>query len=334
MNDISKIVVIGASAGGLKAIADLISTFPQSQGVAVFVVLHVSKQSMGAVIAQHIQKHTSLTCKVPVNGEAIKPGHLYIAPPDHHMMVKKTEIRIHNGPHENRWRPSIDILFRSAAGAFGPQVIGIILTGLLDDGTSGMGAIKRSGGTCIVQEPQEAEFADMPNNVLNNVDVDYRVSIADVGYILEDVFSKPNKPMEAIPAEIQLEADITERMNISTQALSQIASQTIFNCPDCGGGLWKINEDNLHRYRCHTGHVYTEKVLMQVQSEELEETLWVAIRILEERRNLLLTVSGHDKESGFLNSSQDKSHRAEQIATHIERLKTVLQTISLSEPND
>ena len=330
----SKIIVIGASAGGLKAVAELISKFPQNTSVAVFVVLHVSKQSMSSVIAQHIQKHTSLICAIPANGEPIKPGHLYIAPPDHHLMVKSNEIRIHDGPHENRWRPSIDVLFRSAAVTFGTRAIGIILTGLLDDGTSGMSAIKRSGGICIVQEPDEAEFSDMPINVLNNVDVDYRVPIADMGYILADLLSKPATPEAPIPRDLMIEADITERMNVNIDSLTKIGQLSVFNCPDCGGGLWKINDDNVHRYRCHTGHVYTEKVLMQVQSEELEETLWVAIRMLEERRNLLLTVSVHDKEAGFPDSATDKQERAEQVSMHIERLKAVLQVISLSEPND
>jgi two-component system chemotaxis response regulator CheB len=334
MNEISRIVVIGASAGGLQAITDLVSKLPKHPSMAMFVVLHVSKQSMGSVIAHHLQKNASMTCHIPEDQELIKPGHLYIAPPDHHMMIKGDKIRIHNGPHENRWRPSIDVLFRSAAVSYSSQVIGIILTGLLDDGTSGMGAIKRSGGICIVQEPNEAEFSDMPTNVLNNVDVDYRVPIADMPYIIQDLYSKQPGPAVEVPREIQIEADITERMSVSMGDLKDIASHTIFNCPDCGGGLWKIKEDKVHRYRCHTGHVYTEQVLMQVQSEELEETLWVSIRMLEERRNLLLTVSEHEKEAGQMNLAADKKERSEQLKTHIERLKNLLQTVSLSEPND
>jgi two-component system chemotaxis response regulator CheB len=300
----------------------------------VFVVLHVSKQSMAKIIAEHLQRHTKLVCQVPSNGDIIQPGHLYIAPPDHHMMIKQTGIRIHNGPHENRWRPSIDVLFRSAAVAYNSRVIGIVLSGLLDDGTSGMGAIKRSGGICIVQEPEEAEFADMPTNVLNNVDVDYRVPVTDMAYILQDLFAQPTRENKPVPKEILIEADITERLNTSIDDLSTISTPTIFNCPDCGGGLWKINQDNVHRYRCHTGHVYTEKALMEVQSQEVEETLWVALRMLEERRNLLQTIAIHDAELGLVNIAKDKEERAEQMHVHIERLKSILQTISLTEPND
>jgi len=334
MNDISKLVVIGASAGGLQAIAELVSNFPESPNVAVLVVLHISKQSMAEVISHHIQKHTYLTCRVPVNEEKIMPGHLYIAPPDHHMLVKKGKILINNGPHENRWRPSIDVLFRSAAVAYSSSVIGIILTGLLDDGTSGMGAIKRSGGTCIVQEPREAEFSDMPTNVLNNVDVDYRVPIADMGYILQDLFSMPSTAPSSIPYEIQVEADITERLTISMDSLSKISSHSLLTCPDCGGGLWKMKDNAVHRYRCHTGHVYSEKTLLQVQSEDIEEALWIAIRLLEERKSLLRTAAGHAKDAGLITESSDKQARSEEVITHIERLKRALQLISLNEPND
>ena len=334
MNTITRLVVIGASAGGFKAVTDFISNFPEQDSVAVFVVLHVSKSSMGEVIVHHFQNHTSLTCKLPVNGEQIQAGHLYVAPPDHHMLVKDDEIIIHNGAHENRWRPSIDVLFRSAAVAYNSRVIGIVLSGLLDDGTSGMSAIKRSGGICIVQEPGEAEFSDMPNNVLNNVDVDYRVPIADMGYILQDLFAKPVSQSVEVPREIKLEADLTERIATKIQDLEAIAENSVFNCPDCGGGLWKIKNDTLVRYRCHTGHVYSEKVLMQVQSEEIEETLWVAIRMLEERRNLLLSVASHEKEAGLNGGGADKNKRSEEAAVHIERLKTVLQSIRISEPND
>jgi two-component system chemotaxis response regulator CheB len=289
---------------------------------------------MGEVIVNHIQRHTSLKCRIPQRGDTIQPGYLYLAPPDHHMIIKGDQIVVHNGPHENRWRPSIDVLFRSAAVAYSSKVIGIILTGLLDDGTSGMGAIKRSGGICMVQEPDEAEFGDMPNNVLNNVDVDYRVPLGDIGYILNDLFSKPSGDAIPVPREVQIEADITERLATHVQDLEGIGSRSLFNCPDCGGGLWKVNDPAVNRYRCHTGHVYTEKTLLQVQSEEIEETLWVAMRMLEERRNLLITVSGHEKEVSTNGEWKDKQARADEINVHIERLKQVLQTISLNEPND
>lgn len=332
MAKIKRVIVIGASAGGLKAVAEWLSGLPRTDA-AIFVVLHVSKNSMGDVIAFHLQKQTTMTCKVAVHGEEIQQGHVYIAPPDHHMIIKEDKIVINNGPHENRWRPSIDVLFRSAAVAFNSNTIGIVLSGLLDDGTSGMSAIKKSGGIAIVQEPDEAEYSDMPLNVLKNVEVDFRVPVSDMKYILQDIFAKGIKEPVSVPPEVKIEAEITEKLSSRIDDLREIASQSVLNCPDCGGGLWKVNNDVITRYRCHTGHVYTEKVLMQMQSENIEESLWVAIRILEERRNLLLTLAGTE---GDFDSSgvADKKHRAEDMNIHIQKLKAILQTISLTEPND
>jgi two-component system chemotaxis response regulator CheB len=155
-----------------------------------------------------------------------------------------------------------------------------------------------------------------------------------MSYGLQDLFTKPGADPVEIPREIKLEADLTERMSSRVQDLEEIADHSVLNCPDCGGGLCKIRNDNVTRYRCHTGHVYTEKVLMQVQSEEIEETLWVAIRMLEERRNLLLSVANHERDAGLNGEGVDKNKRAKEVSMHIDRLKTVLQTISLNEPND
>jgi two-component system chemotaxis response regulator CheB len=229
MDTFKKIVVIGASAGGMQAMAQVLSKINPESDVAVFVVLHIAKHAMGDVITHYLQKHTPLICSIATDGEQIQNKHVYIAPPDRHLIITTSGIRVNDGPHENRWRPSIDVLFRSAAVAYRLNVIGIILSGMLDDGTSGMGAIKKCGGICIVQEPDEAEFPDMPNNVLNNVDVDYRVPIADIGYIIEDIAAQHNsdKPI-AIPEEIRIEAEITERIASSMDDLKKIATHTVF----------------------------------------------------------------------------------------------------------
>jgi two-component system chemotaxis response regulator CheB len=323
-NNTGHIIVIGASAGGLQALAEFLAQLPEKMDTPVFGVLHLSKDSIPEIILQHLQTMTRLTCRIPVNGESINNNYFYLAPVGHHMMVGKGIIYINKGPHENRWRPSIDVLFRSAAAHYDSYAIGIILTGLLDDGTSGMSAIKRCGGICIVQEPVEAQFPDMPNNVIHNVPVDYRVSISDMGYILADLFSKPRQPLSAIPPDVKLEADITARMNFGMENLQQIATHSVFTCPDCGGGLWAINNDDVHRYRCHTGHVYNEHVLLQKQQEALEESVWVSIRMLEERRNLFLTMGKHAYEAGKTALNTAYQEKADETNVHIQRLKTLL----------
>jgi two-component system chemotaxis response regulator CheB len=332
MHVLRSVIVVGASAGGLKAVTQLVSTIPANLDTAIFVVLHVARSSFGPTLVRHIQNVTSYECVLAADGLAIEKGHLYVALPDHHLIIKPDVMLVTKGAHENRWRPSIDVLFRSAAANFNSRAIGIILTGMLDDGTSGMGAIKSSGGVCIVQEPNEAEFEDMPQNVLNNVDVDYRLPIADMGYALQDLFSKPQVPEAVVPHEIQVEAGITERMSSSMDELKKLGERSNFSCPDCGGGLWEIKNDVIPRYRCYTGHVYTEKILLEKHAEGLEESLWVSIRMLEERKNLLLMMAHRSSKAGDTNLENENHKRADTIGVHIERLKKLMITLEEEGP--
>jgi two-component system chemotaxis response regulator CheB len=331
--EVKNIVVIGASAGGIKAVTQLVDGLPAGLPIAVFIVIHMSKQSQAPVIVQSLQKLTTYNCKVAANDEDIEVGHIYLAPADHHLLLKPGKMRLIYGPHENRWRPSIDVLFRSAAAAYGSQVTGVILSGLLDDGTSGMSAIKRSGGICIVQEPLEAEYDDMPFNVINNVPVDHRVLIQDMGYIIADVLSKPSANIP-IPEDVKIEAAITERLVSNITDMEKLGTHSNFTCPDCGGNLWEIKQDSHKRYRCHTGHVYTALNLFEKQGEQMEESIWISIRMLEERRNLLLNMPGRDNGSVSADLTNDYQRRANELAVHVERLKSFLVSISKIEPGD
>jgi two-component system chemotaxis response regulator CheB len=331
--EIKNIVVIGASAGGIKAVNELVSNLPAGLKVAIFVVIHMSKQSQAEVIVQQLQKLTRYTCKVAENDETIKAGYLYLAPADNHMLVKPNKVLLVHGPHENRWRPSIDVLFRSAAAAYGSHVTGIVLSGLLDDGTSGMSAIKRSGGICIVQEPSEAEYDDMPLNVINNVRVDHRVLVQDMGYIIADALSKPAAQVN-IPEDVKIESEITERMVSDISQMEKIGTHSNFTCPDCGGNLWEIKNDDVLRYRCHTGHVYTAPNLLEKQGEQMEESIWISIRMLEERRNLLLVMLWRERNNEATNLTKDYQRRANELHIHIERLKSFLLSLNKGDPGD
>jgi two-component system chemotaxis response regulator CheB len=329
MPELKYIIVIGASAGGFHAVSKLASMLPPDLNAAVLVVLHVSRNSSVTIIREHIQKQTGLVCKIAKNEDTISAGHIYIAPADHHLLVAKgNKIIVNKGVHENRWRPSIDVLFRSAANAYNSRVIGIVLSGLLDDGTSGMYAIKQSGGTCIVQEPAEAEFPDMPNSVLRSVDVDYRIPLTDMAYVLDDIMSKAPKEAVAVPEQVKVEAEIGERMSSSMQDVSKLGELTPFVCPDCGGSLWHLKEGRLDRYRCYTGHVYTENILLDKQIEKFEDAIWVAIRMLEERNNLLMAAASHDHSK---TDKVDKEDRIAKLKMHINRLKELLMLVHQSE---
>lgn len=326
MSNFKNIIVIGASAGGFQAVTDLISRLPEEPRPPLFVVMHLGKNSSTDVIIHHLEKFTAYRCRVPNDEEPIAEGTIYLAPPDYHMLLKKDTVRLIKGPHENRYRPSVDVLFRSAAAAFDSKVIGIILSGMLDDGTSGMSAIKRSGGTCIVQEPTEATHPGMPSSVLNMVDVDYQVPVADMGYILQDIFTRPVGEEGSVPDDVKLEAEITERMVSDISAVAKLGTHSNFTCPDCGGGLWRVKNESFPRYRCHTGHVYTGVALAEKQNQELEESLWVSIRMLEERRNLLFVMAeGNNGNTPIASSQRD---RATELEIHIDRLKELLILIS------
>lgn len=335
MDEIKSVIVVGASAGGLQATSSLLETLPQNLDAAIFVVLHLSRHSTVNILVQHLQKRTNFTCIVPQNGEPVKAGHVYLAKPDFHMLVSADEtIHFIKGAHENRWRPSIDVLFRSIAVVFNFKAIGIVLTGLLDDGTAGMIAIKKCGGICIVQEPDEAQFGDMPTSVLNHVEVDYRVPISDMGYILDDMKTKPEKPEAGVPEDLRIEAEITEKMVSSIDQLKLIGTQSEYTCPDCGGSLFMLKQDGLHRYRCFTGHVYTEKLLLDKQSETLEESLWITIRKLEERRKLVQSAAQHFHELTMPNEEAEKQNAANDLVAHIEKLKALLVSLSTNGPNN
>jgi two-component system chemotaxis response regulator CheB len=319
------IIVIGTSAGGISAVKKLVTGFNNTLDAAFFVVQHMARDSNAQLIIEIFQKQTSLLCHVAVNGMPIERGHLYLAPADHHMILNKEKIAVTHGAHENKYRPSVDVLFRSAAVTFGNRVIGIVLTGMLEDGTSGMSAIKRCGGICIVQDPEEAQFLSMPQSVLNNVAVDYLSDLAAIPDRVRDILKMPLPPELEVPKELQIEAHITSRMMSNIDDLKAMADRSDFACPECGGGLWAVKNDPAHRYRCHTGHVYTEKLLQDNQRERLEESVWVSIRMLEEKANLLKVMNARPEPS---QRSFGYKRRIEETEGHIAQLKALLEDLA------
>jgi two-component system chemotaxis response regulator CheB len=333
MQEVRNLIVIGASAGGFEAIAKVISGFSPNDEAAVIVVIHMSRKSNSRIIADMFSKSTSLHCLIAAEGMPIERGHLYVALTDHHVMVKGNELLVRQGPHENRYRPSIDVLFRSAAVNFGNRTIGIILSGLLDDGTSGMWAIKQAGGLCIVQNPLEAQFSSMPRSVLNKIEVDYIEYLEDIPDVLKNIINNPLPPEKAVPVELQIEADITNKMMSDIDNLKAIAERSDFVCPECGGGLWHVKNDPVQRYRCHTGHVYTEKLLEDLQDEKIEESIWVSIRMLEEKSNLLHLMAKRDSKGSNPESVKGTMRRVEEMDKHISRLKSLLHKFNEDADN-
>ena len=321
---VRNLIVIGASAGGLPAVNEAISGLNPDMDLAVVVVIHVSRKSNCENIANSFRRNSALNSQVAKNGMTLQKGHLYVAPPGHQLLIKDNTIALTAGPHENKYRPSIDVLFRSAAVHYRNRTIGMVLTGLFEDGTSGMYAIKQCGGICIVQDPEEAQFADMPRSVLNRINVDYILKLKEISERIEKLLIDPLPPEKEIPKEIRIEADLTEKMMTDINEIKKIATPSDFTCPDCGGGLWAIKNDTVHRYRCHTGHVFTENKLHELQDSNIEESLWVAIRMLEEKENLLLLMAKHKQEDGEAEFSSYHQDRVTGIRNHIDRLRSFL----------
>ncbi len=319
------IVVVGTSAGGMDALSRLVPQFPADFPSAIFIVQHMAADATGDMLVKTLGEKGNLPCKHPKDGEKIETGHIYIAPSDHHMLVEQGVILVTKGARENRSRPSIDPLFRSAAVAYGSGAIGVVLTGYLDDGTSGLMAIKRCGGTCIVQDPKDAAYPDMPQSALNNLKVDHCVPLAHMGALLVDLVHRAPKDSKriAIPEDIRIEAKIAKRVLSDLSAVETLGDQVPFNCPECGGVLWEMAKGNLVRYRCHTGHAFTSAVLLAEQTTKIEETLWVALRMFEERRNLLHTMS-ESKGGKSVMGAKSVSDRAKDSEVHIARIRAML----------
>jgi two-component system chemotaxis response regulator CheB len=319
------IVVIGTSAGGIRALEELVIQLTPEMDAAFFVVLHLSRKGVGDILFQRLKQYSPLPCKVALNNEPIERGTIYIAPPDEHLLLAKGHVIVGKGAPENRWRPSINNLFRTAAGVYNSRVIGIVLTGLLDDGTAGMSAIKRAGGVTIVQDPNEADHPDMPLSVLENVDVDYTESLSKMGVLLAEII-KTTEPKEVeVPEDILLETEIDQRVSTRIDNIAHLKKIEI-NCPDCGGGLYMTQKQHPAHYRCHVGHSYTDRELLIRISEVIENTFWVSLRMMEERRTLLAKLAKKDKERGYESSAQRHLDQAKEMEVHIENLKQILFT--------
>jgi two-component system chemotaxis response regulator CheB len=330
-DEINKVVVIGTSAGGLNAVTTLVSQLQKDFEAPILVVQHISSDATGNVLLNALNKLGNIKCEHAANGTTLKNGHLYLAPSDHHLMIDDDErILVSKGAQENRSRPAIDPLFRSAAVVFAEKVIGILLTGYLDDGTAGMIAIKRCGGTCIIQDPADAEYPDMPQNALNQIKADYCLPLSEIGGLLYQLLTKKAGRPTAIPKDILIETKIAKRVLSDLPAVNALGDQVPFNCPGCGGVLWQVDKGLSTRYRCHVGHAYTAESLLAEQTEKIEETMWVALRMFEERRNLLTTMAKEQRGA----PAKSALERADLSQVHIDRIKAILLADDKGTPSD
>jgi two-component system chemotaxis response regulator CheB len=279
------IVVLGASAGGVEALSTVLRPLPEDLPAALFVVLHTSAESPG-VLAQILDRDAKIPVHEASDGEPIRHGRVYVARPDRHLMLEERRVRVVRGPKQNRHRPALDPLFRSAALAFGPRVIGVVLTGNLDDGTAGLRAIKDRGGLAIVQDPREARFPGMPQSALNHVEVDRVLALAAIAGALQAAVEEPLEMVQPPPRpDLQVEAR-SDAGEGHMEDMEAIGTPSVFSCPECSGTLWEVGHADLLRFRCRVGHAYTAENLVGEQAEAAEDALWAALRSLEENVTL------------------------------------------------
>jgi two-component system chemotaxis response regulator CheB len=279
------VIVIGSSAGGVSTLKQIITALPADFQAPVFIVQHLSADKP-IEIADILNRASSLTASYPIDGSNIETGNIYVAPPDHHMILEGDHILVKRGPKENTFRPSIDALFRSAAYNYGPGVVGVVLTGMLDDGSSGMWSIKRMGGTTIVQDPQEALHPSLPLSVFEYVDVDHVCPASKIAAMLVKLSQKKTgRKANAGETEVKLlkmEADIAALSNAFDKGGLEMGELSSLTCPECGGALTSLKEGHSVRYRCRTGHAYSSASLLSEVTETAEHKLWQALRNLEE----------------------------------------------------
>ena len=319
-------IVIGASAGGIEPLRAVISRLPSDLPAPVFVVLHIPPFTASALPAI-LSRAGPLPALHPADGETTQPGHVYVAPPDHHLLIDDGRVAVKRGPKENRFRPSIDALFRSAAYIHGPGAIGVVLSGALDDGTSGLWSIKRLGGTTIVQQPQQAEFDSMPRSALEYVDIDHSPPSTEIGPLL-------GRLAREMPEAGDHGADLRPRMSAELQIAAEggafqkgimdFGELTPFTCPECHGALVKLSEGALSRFRCHTGHAYSDSALLEGVMASTGAMLWQVMRSLEEAVMLLDHMGHHLAEAGaperattFFAKARDIEHRSRMYRTDV-----------------
>jgi len=317
------IIVIGGSTGAVEALKRICSDLPADLPAAVFVALHTGRHQ-NDLLAGVLGQRSGLRVTTAKDAEPVEPGRIYVAPADRHLLVMEGVIRLGRGPRENMSRPAVDPLFRSAAVSYGPRVIGVVLTGLLNDGSSGLAAVKQCGGLAVVQNPSDAAADEMPLCALRSCEVDYRASVSELGKLLGQLGREPAGPPVPVPADICLEVQIALGRTIDAPGLSDIAQPAPFTCPSCGGVLSELRSKPPLRFRCQVGHAYTAEALAQEQEGSTDEALRIALRIIDNHATLLERMAADARATNRNNSASMHEERAGELRRHSETIRQAL----------
>lgn len=316
------VVVVGASAGGVQALQQLVAALPPELPASILIALHLSSEGT-SVLHNILSRAGQLDATQAVDGERLERGHIYVAPPNRHLLVSGANVRLSAGPRENGHRPAIDPLFRSAARAYGPRVIGVVLSGTLDDGTDGLRLIKDRGGYAVVQDPDDAAYGEMPASAIAYADPHRVAPLAGLARVIVEVIDSPldpdndhtvadpdEQPIEALGAEFGPDAPDGEA--------------SLLTCPECGGVLIEREDREAVRFACQVGHAYSPESLVEQQGDALESALWQALRTLEERANLLYRMSKRAERRSMPETGSRMSQRADRATRHATEIRNTI----------
>jgi two-component system chemotaxis response regulator CheB len=327
------LVVIGASAGGIGALQQLCAALPSELNAAVLVVVHTEASSSN-LLPRVLHRAGCLNAVNPSDGEEIRNGTIYVAPPDRHMVVEGHHLRLVRGPRENHHRPAIDPTFRSAALAYGPRVVGVVLTGCLDDGTGGLMVVRAHGGEAVVQNPSSAMFPSMPESALKMVPDAHIATLEQMPALIAKLVSESLESFRPAPAADALtirEVRMAELGMSEVESDIRVGKPSVFGCPECGGVLWEIHQGGLLRFRCRVGHAYTAQHLKAEQRQVIESALWAALRALEERASLFRRLAARARSTNLGSLIEGYEERAATAEVNSRTLRDFLVHVNAAE---
>lgn len=319
------IIVIGASAGGVEALCQICAALPRDIRASILVVLHISRGR--SMLPEILTRAGRLPAAHPTDGEPLQYSRIYVAPPDHHLIIQDDHVRIVHSPSENGVRPAADPLFRSAARSYASRVVGVILSGALDDGTAGVAAIKEAGGITIAQDPEEAASPGMPRSAIATGCIDHVLPLRDIPLLLtalvEEDASAPPSPHHSGHLRA-MEPDLAE-LSIAIRPGDRPGSPSVFSCPECHGTLWEVEDGGILRFRCRVGHVYSPDSMLAAQTDDVDRALWTALRTLEERAALAHKLAERGRERGQGWVEKAFTVRAEEAAREAHQIRALLR---------
>jgi len=317
------VIAIGGSRGAVEAVKWLLRNLPGDLAATLFIAIHIGARG-NDLLAEMLAEHAEITASTARDGDELRPGHAYIAPADRHLLLAGGVVRLGHGPRENMSRPAIDPLLRSAGVCFGPRAIGVILTGMLNDGASGLSDLKRCGGVTVVQNPRDAVAPDMPWEALRASDVDYRAPLSALPALLVELSAQEAGLPTAVPADVAEEVEIALGSARAAIPRDGLTDATPLTCPACGGVLSRMRRQTSLRYRCQVGHAYTADALAIRQEGAIDEAIRVALRIVEERITLTESMLADARRAGRKAAASSYSERLAESRAHAAVLRQAI----------